>query len=228
MEKTNYKLLEWFTVVFVVMLLISNIIAGKIVSIGGMIIPAAVFLFPFTYIFGDIITEVYGYEADRKRIWMGFFSNLLMIVTFMFIVALPYPAFWKNQDAFATVLGQVPRIVAASLVSYWVGSFLNSYIMSKMKIWLRTFDKNDKLLFIRTIGSTLAGEGADTVMFIFLAFIGTMPVETVFTLMLTQFCFKVGIEIVMTPATYFIVAKVKKIENEDVIGAETYNPMKLV
>lgn len=227
MEKTNYKLLEWFTVVFVVMLLISNIIAGKIVSIGGMIIPAAVFLFPFTYIFGDIITEVYGYEADRKRIWMGFFSNLLMIVSFMVIVALPYPAFWKNQDAFATVLGQVPRIVAASLVSYWVGSFLNSYIMSKMKIWLRTFDKNDKLLFIRTIGSTLAGEGADTVMFIFLAFIGTMPVETVFTLMLTQFCFKVGIEIVMTPATYFIVAKVKKIENEDVIGAETYNPLKI-
>lgn len=225
MEKTKYKCLEWFTVVFVVMLLISNIIAGKIVSLNGMIIPAAVFLFPFTYIFGDIITEVYGYEEDRKRIWMGFFSNILMVLAFTFIVILPYPVFWTNQEAFATVLGQVPRMVVASLVSFWVGSFLNSYAMSRMKVLLRRFDKQDRLLFIRTIGSTVIGEGADTVIFILLAFIGAMPIQMVFRLMLTQFCFKLGVEVIMTPLTYLVIAKVKKIEGLDVIGAETYNPL---
>lgn len=227
MEKTSYKFLEWFTVLFVVMLLISNIIAGKIVEIGGLLIPAAVFLFPFTYIFGDIVTEVYGYEADRKRIWMGFFANVLMVAVFVFVIALPFPDFWQNQKAFESVLGQVPRIVIASLLSFWVGSFLNSYTMSIMKTAMRKIDKKDRYLFVRTIGSTLVGEGADTMMFIFLAFFGTMPTNVVFQLIMVQFLFKVGIEIVMTPATYFIVSLVKRKENTDVVGADSYNPLKI-
>lgn len=227
MEKTNFKLLEWFTVLFVVMLLISNIIAGKIVSLGGVIIPAAVFLFPFTYIFGDIITEVYGYETDRKRIWMGFFANALMVISFVFIIALPFPSFWTNQEAFRTVLGQVPRTVVASMLSFWIGSFLNSYAMSKLKVWQRTFDKTDRFLCVRTIGSTVIGEGIDTVLFISMAFLGVMPIGVVLQLMVTQFIFKLGIEIVFTPLTYIIIAKIKKVEGVDVLGATSYNPLTL-
>lgn len=227
-EKTkSFKLLDWFSIAFVVMLLVSNIIASKLVLIGGILIPAAVFLFPVTYIFGDILTEVYGYERNRKIIWQGFFSNIIMSAVFIFVVALPFPDFWKGQEAFMVVLGVVPRIVIASLIGFWVGSFVNSYVMAKMKIWMRKFDHSDKLLFMRTIGSTIVGEGVDTCIFITIAFIGTMPREVVIQLILTQYIFKVLIEMVMTPITYAIVRKTKQLENEDAIGADSYSPMKV-
>jgi len=228
MEKTkSFKLLDWLSVSFVVMLLISNIIASKLVLLWGVLIPAAVFLFPVTYIFGDILTEVYGYERNRKIIWQGFFANIIMSLVFLFVVALPYPDFWKGQEAFKTVLGVVPRIVLASLAGYWAGSFMNSFIMAKMKIWMRKFDPTDKLLFLRTISSTIIGEGVDTCIFITIAFLGTMPASVVFTLILVQYLFKVVIEAIMTPATYAIVKALKKYEDEDKIGANSYSPLKL-
>lgn len=227
-EKTkSFKLLDWFSIGFVVMLLLSNIIASKLVLMGGILIPAAVFMFPVTYIFGDILTEVYGYDRNRRIIWQAFVSNITMSLVFLFIVALPFPDFWKGQSAFMTVLGVVPRTVIASLVGFWAGSFVNSFIMSKMKVWMRTFDPTDKLLFLRTIGSTIAGEGIDTCIFISLAFIGTMPANVVIQLVMVQYLFKVCIEVVMTPATYWLVKKAKKIEESDVVGAETYNPLKI-
>ena len=157
------------------------------VEIGGLLIPAAVFLFPFTYIFGDIVTEVYGYEADRKRIWMGFFANVFMVAVFVFVIALPFPDFWQNQKAFESVLGQVPRIVIASLLSFWVGSFLNSYIMSIMKTAMRKIDKKGQIFICTHHRFNACRRGADTMMFIFLAFFGTMPTNVVFQLMMVQF-----------------------------------------
>jgi uncharacterized integral membrane protein (TIGR00697 family) len=225
-EKTkSFKLLDWFSVLFVVMLLISNIVASKLVLIAGILIPAAVFLFPLTYIFGDVLTEVYGYERNRKIIWQGFFANIIMSLSFVFIIALPYPEFWNGQGAFKIVLGVVPRIVIASLAGFWAGSFTNSYVMAKMKVWMRTFDKADRLLFLRTIGSTIVGEGVDTLIFISIAFIGTMPASVVVRLIVVQYICKVIIEILMTPITYWIVKKAKQVEGVDAIGAESYNPV---
>jgi len=227
-EKTkSFKLLDWYTVGFVAMLLVSNIIASKIVLLWGVLIPAAVFLFPVTYIFGDVLTEVYGYERTRKIIWMGMFANIFMVGIFMFTISLPFPAFWENQRAFETVLGVVPRIVAASLIGYLAGSFVNSFVMAKLKVAMRRRGTSDRWLFIRTITSTIAGELVDTLIFISIAFARAMPAKVVFQLIVIQYVFKVAIEIIMTPITYYVVKKTKQVESEDKIGADTYNPIKL-
>jgi uncharacterized integral membrane protein (TIGR00697 family) len=139
---------------FVTCLLISNIIAGKLISVFGMVLPAAVILFPVAYIFGDILTEVYGFKRSRLIIWTGFACNLLMAAVFMLVVILPHPDFWQSQNAYQVVLGMTPRIVAASLIGYFLGEFVNSAVLSKMKLLTK-----GKWLFTRTIGSTIVGEG---------------------------------------------------------------------
>lgn len=208
---------------FVSCLLISNMIAGKLISIFGMVLPAAVILFPVTYIFGDVLTEVYGFKRSRLIIWTGFACNLFMAALFMLVVAMPHPEFWQFQDAYAAVLGMTPRVVAASLVAYFLGEFSNSVILSKMKLFTR-----GKWLFSRTIGSTIVGEGIDTVVFITIAFAGTVPPSVLFSMMIAQYIFKVLYEIAATPLTYLAVGWVKKKETVDTYDwGVKYNPFSL-
>lgn len=149
-----------FTTFFVTCLLLANIIAGKLIQVFGIILPAAIIIFPITYILGDVFTEVYGFERTRLVIWMGFVANLLMMAVFTLTIILPYPDFWKDQTAYRLVLGITPRVVAASTIAYIAGEFSNSFILSRLKIFTR-----GKMLWVRTIGSTMVGEGIDTVLF---------------------------------------------------------------
>lgn len=208
---------------FVTCLLISNIIAGKLISVFGMVLPAAVVLFPVTYIFGDILTEVYGFKRSRLIIWTGFGCNLLMAAVFMLVVVLPHPEFWQFQDAYQAVLGMTPRVVAASLIGYFLGEFINSAVLSKMKLLTK-----GKWLFTRTIGSTIVGEGIDTVVFITIAFAGTVAVPVLLSMMAAQYVFKVIFEVAATPLTYQAVGWLKKKEAVDTYDWDVkYNPFSL-
>jgi uncharacterized integral membrane protein (TIGR00697 family) len=205
---------------FVVLLLLANIIAGKMANFFGITLPAAVILFPLTYIFGDVLTEVYGFKKARLIIWLGFAANLLMVAVFLVTLALPYPDFWRGQTAFATVLGLTPRIVAASLLAYLAGELVNSVVLSRLKV--RT---KGRALWLRTIGSTVVGEGIDTVLFIAIAFGGALPPGVLGTMMLAQYLWKVFYEAAVTPLTYYVVRWVKQQEQFDVYDTEVkYNP----
>jgi len=208
---------------FVTSLLLSNIIAGKLITIGGVILPGAVILFPLAYIIGDILTEVYGYNRTRMVIWTGFACNILMVGVFFLVMAIPSPGFFEAEGAFATVLGMTPRIVLASLVAYLVGEFSNAAILSRMKILTR-----GKWLWTRTIGSTLVGEGLDTIIFITICFIGTVPNAVLMQMMLYQYLFKVAFEFVATPLTYAVVGWLKRTEGVDTYDhGVSYNPFQL-
>lgn len=208
---------------FVACLLISNVIAGKLIQVFGVVLPAAVILFPITYIFGDVLTEVYGFKRARLAIWIGFAANLFMVVAFLITIALPYPPFWKGQDAYSMVLGFTPRLVAASLLAYFVGEFANSAFLSKLKLLTQ-----GRWLWTRTIGSTLIGEGVDTLIFITVAFGGLMPINALASMLIAQYIWKVSYEIIATPLTYMIVGWVKRKENLDVFdNGVRYNPFSL-
>lgn len=208
---------------FITSLLISNIIAGKIATFFGIALPAAVILFPVTYIFGDVLTEVYGFKRARLIIWTGFGANLLMAFVFLIVLALPYPDFWNGQEAFQTVLGMTPRLVAASLIAYLAGEFANSVVLSRLKVKTK-----GSYLWIRTIGSTLVGEGIDTILFISIAFTGIIPLEALGNMMIAQYIWKVTYEIIITPLTYLLVRFVKQKEQLDVFDTEEkYNPFTL-
>ena len=208
---------------FVTSLLLSNIIAGKLITIGGVILPGAVILFPLAYIIGDILTEVYGYKRARMVIWTGFVCNILMVGVFYLVMAIPSPGFFEAEAAFATVLGMTPRIVLASLVAYLVGEFSNAAILSRMKILTR-----GKWLWTRTIGSTLIGEGLDTVIFITICFIGTVPNAVLMQMVLYQYLFKVAFEFLATPLTYAVVGWLKRKEGVDSYDhGVSYNPFQL-
>jgi len=223
-ENRSYKLLDVITVAFVTMLLLSNIIASKIGNLFGIVGPAAMYLFPITYIFGDVIVEVYGYAKSRRIIWMGFGANIVMALVFWYAIALPYPAFYTGQSAFSATLGLVPRIVVVSIIGYWVGSFANAFVMARMKEWMIKWDPNHKYLALRTIGSTIVGEFADSLIFIIGAFLGVMPLNAVIIMVFVQWAVKCTVEIVMTPVTYLICNKLKKYEGIDIVGANSYSP----
>lgn len=210
-------------ILFAACLLVSNILASKIMMVGPWSAPAGVLVFPLAYIINDVIAEVWGYRKARLIIWAGFGVNLLAVLFFSLgIVATPAP-FFGSQEAFATVLGNTPRIVAASLLAYLVGSFLNAYIMSRFKVLTR-----GKGFSIRAIVSTLLGEGADSLIFITVAFAGVFPAGVLFTMVLTQAIIKTVYEIAVLPLTVWVVGKVKKLEGEDVFDdAVSYNPFKL-
>lgn len=198
-------------VVYITCLLLSNLIAGKMWAVTGSItLPAAVILFPITYIFGDIFTEVYGFKKARTVIWLGFGCSFFAVMIYLITIALPHPGFWVNQDAYAIVMGTTPRVAAASFIGYLFGELSNSMILSKMKVMTK-----GKNLWMRTIFSTLVGEGFDSVIFIVISFWGTMDNATVLQMILFQYLFKVGYEVIFTPVTYAVVRWLKKKENVD-------------
>jgi len=206
------------TAVFVTCLLTANIIGVKMVGLGSLVLPAAVIVFPLSYIFGDIITEVYGYRQARQVIWLGFACNLIFVIFAWVGQILPAASFWEGQTAYETILGYTPRLLGASFCGYLVGEFANSFVLAKMKVLTR-----GRWLWSRTIGSTIVGEGLDSAVFITLAFIGTPSFMPVF--ILYHWAAKTAIEIVATPLTYAVVNSLKKREAIDTYDDETnFNP----
>lgn len=219
----EFKYIIYIAVIFVSVLLISNVASSKIVSMGPFDFDGGTLLFPISYIFGDILTEVYGYKRVRKIIWLGFAMNVLMALVFMGVNALPEAAEGGNGEAFAAVLGWTPRIVLGSVIAYSFGEFSNSYILAKMKVWMK-----GRMLWARTIGSTLVGEGFDTIIFVLIAFYGVLPNSLLGAIIISNYVFKVGVEVIFTPLTYAIVGFLKRGEGVDVYDRDTdFNPFKL-
>ena len=200
--------------VFVTCLIVSNLIAGKVWGISEHIaVPTSVILFPVTYILADVFTEVYGFGYARNVIWIGFVCNLVAVVAYVITVDIPYPKYWLGQDAYAVVLGITPRVLVASFIGYLVGEFSNSVILSKLKIATK-----GKKLWLRTIGSTVVGEALDSALFVSIAFAGTIATKNLLLMILFQYLFKLAIETAFTPATYYVVGLVKRVE-----GIDTYD-----
>ena len=180
----------------------------------------AVLLFPITYIFGDVFTEVYGFAASRRAIWLGFFGTALLYVMGVIVIALPPAPGWPNQKAFSIVFGFIPRILAASLIAFWAGEFANSYTMARLKLLT-----DGRKLWTRTIGSTVVGQAVDTTLVVTLTFAGTVPARTLVNVILTGYCLKVGYEVIATPITYLIINWLKRTEHADAFDRhENFNP----
>src|SRR5438132_6830848 len=224
---SSFRYYDLLVHIFVVILLISNLVGQKICVIPfihffGHIprVSGAQLLFPITYIFGDIFTEVYGYGASRRAIWIGFFANILLTLVGVFVVWFPAAPEWQNQKAFEAVFYVVPRFVIASLVAFWLGEFTNSYTLAKMKLWT-----NGKWLWTRTIGSTITGQLVDTITVILIAFGGRTSWITMLNLIISGYVAKVLYEVLATPVTYLIVNKLKRAEGVDVYDRGTnFNP----
>lgn len=218
MQVRAFKHLDSITAFFVAVLLISNIASTKVLQLGSFPLDGGTLLFPLSYIFGDILTEVYGYQRSRKVIWLGFLSALTMSLLFIIVGWLPPASDWPYQTAYEQILGFTPRLVIASLIAYTIGEFSNAYILARLKV--RT---NGRYLWLRTISSTLVGQGIDTVIFTVLAFAGVFPV---LPLILSNYVFKCGIEVILTPLTYWITGWLKQEEEEDYYDLETnFNPL---
>jgi uncharacterized integral membrane protein (TIGR00697 family) len=219
----SYRYLDLITAAFVVVLIVSNIASTKVVLFGPFTFDGGTILFPLAYIFGDVLTEVYGYKRSRRVIWTGFGLLLLATLTFGLVNALPTASDEGSQkaaQAFASVLGLVPRIVMASLIAYWVGEFTNSYVLAKLKIFTQ-----GRWLWTRTIGSTLVGEGLDTAIFLFIAFYGVWDNSLLGAVFVSNYIFKVGVEVLFTPITYAVVGFLKRVEHEDYYDRDTnFNP----
>jgi len=222
--RRGYRYFTLVTAIFVTCLITANIIAVKPVMIGPLLFPAAVVIFPISYIFGDILTEVYGYARSRQVIWIGFGCNLLAVVAISAGGWLPAAPFWAdNQTAYAGILGGTPRVLAASFVAYLVGEFLNSFVLAKMKVATQ-----GRWLWMRTISSTLVGQLADSAVFITAAFVGIWPGDQMLAAVLTQWLLKSGYETLVTPLTYAAVTFLKRAEQEDYYDYQTdFSPLKV-
>jgi hypothetical protein len=220
----SYRYYDLVMAAFVTVLLCANLIgASKVAQLGGFAFGAGVLFFPLSYIFGDVLTEVYGYARARKVVWAGFaamgFASLMSAV----VLAFPPAPGWPHQAAFQTVFGNTPRIVLASLVAYFCGEFTNSYVLARLKV--RT---EGRFLWLRTIGSTIAGEGVDSLIFYPLAFLGVWSNDLVVRVMLTNYAVKVGWEAAITPVTYRVVGFLKRAEDEDYYDRDTdFTPFSL-
>ncbi|HOQ23265.1 MAG TPA: queuosine precursor transporter [Bacillota bacterium] len=217
------KYLDVIAGMFVAVLLISNVASTKIVALGPFVFDGGTLLFPLSYIFGDVLTEVYGYRNSRRVIWTGLAANLLMVFVFWVIAKIPAAPDWHLQQAFASILLATPRIVGASVIAYFAGEFANSYLLSRMKI-----ASQGRQLWKRTIGSTLVGQLVDTLLFAVIAFAGTMPGGVLLALIISNYLMKVGIEVLNTPLTYQVVNFLKRQEGIDVFDhGVNYNPFLL-
>ncbi len=216
----TYRHFDLLLAIFLVVLLISNLVGQKLCAIGPFVISGAQLLFPITYIFGDVFTEVYGYGASRRAIWLGFLANGLLAVMGLITVWLPPAPGWTHQDAFATVFYQIPRLIVASLVAFWCGEFTNSYTLAKMKLWT-----GGKALWTRTVGSTVTGQFVDTVILVIIGFAGTAPPLTLVKLAGSAYIGKVLYEVVATPLTYLVVGFLKRAEGLDAFDYHSdFNP----
>ncbi|MCL4505239.1 MAG: queuosine precursor transporter [Chloroflexi bacterium] len=221
--KSTFNYLTLITAVFVTCLVIANITAVKLVNIFGLIVPAAVVIFPISYIFGDVLTEVYGYKQARRVIWLGFACNLLAVIAIWIGQALPGASFWDAQDAYVRILGFAPRLLLASFIAYLLGEFANSFVLAKLKI-----ATNGRWLWTRTISSTLVGQGLDSAVFITIAFAGTIPPDALLTAVITQWLFKSAYEVIATPLTYLLTNFLKRREDIDVYDVGTnFNPLRV-
>ncbi len=217
MERRNYKYFDLVMAAFVTVLLCSNLIGvPKVAALFGYTFGAGILFFPISYVFGDILTEVYGYARSRKVIWTGFAALLFASFMTWIILALPPAPGWNDQPIFEKAFGQTPRIALASFTAYWCGEFTNSYIMAKMKVQMA-----GQRLWMRTIGSTIAGEGVDTLIFYPLAFWGVWTPDLMVKVMIANYLIKTGWEAVLTPVTYKIVHFLKRAEQEDYYDRDT-------
>ncbi len=208
---------------FVTCLIAANITAVKLISVSGFVLPAAIVIFPVSYILGDILTEVYGYRQARRVIWLGFLCNLVVVMVIWLGQVLPSAGFWDGQAAYERILGFVPRILAASFLAYLIGEFANAFVLAKMKIATR-----GRWLWSRTIGSTVVGQGLDSLVFITLAFLGTLPTSALLGLIVTHWVVKSAYEALATPITYLVVNHLKAAEGCDAYDHDTrFNPLAL-
>jgi hypothetical protein len=220
----HFRYLDIILAAFVTVLLVSNIAsAAKIVTLGSFVYDAGTLLFPLSYIFGDVLTEVYGYRSARRVIWIGFAMIALMSGVIVLVGWLPGEAQWQRtvgQQAYDAIFGLTPRIVLGSLLGYWAGSFTNAILMAKLKSLTA-----GRWLFLRTIGSTVLGEAVDTLVFCAIAFLGALPNELVWAIAISNYVFKVGVEALFTPITYAIVGALKRLEGVD--GDREYDTVNL-
>lgn len=209
------------TAFFVTFLITANIIIVKQISIGNLVLPAAIIIFPLSYIFGDILTEVYGYQQARRVIWLGFLCNLITVLAIWVGKLLPPAPVFEAQAAYERILGSAPRFLLASFIAYLAGEFVNSFVLAKMKI--RT---KGRWLWMRTIGSTLAGQGVDTLIVLTIAFWGKLPVPVLGSMILSHWLIKTAYETVATPFTYAAVGYLKRKEGIDTYDYDTnFNPL---
>jgi uncharacterized integral membrane protein (TIGR00697 family) len=225
---SRFRYLDALTTAFVVILLVSNLLAQKVIRIGPFWhIPAfstsgAMVLFPITYIFGDIFTEIYGYAASRRAIWLGFFGTALLYAVSALVIALPSDPEFHNQAAFVTVFGFLPRILIASLIAFWAGEFANSFTMAKLKLLTK-----GRMLWTRTVGSTVVGQAVDTTLVIVITFAGVFSAHKLVEIILVGYLLKVGYEVLATPLTYLVIGWLKRAEGIDTFDSHTnFNPFR--
>jgi uncharacterized integral membrane protein (TIGR00697 family) len=207
---------------FVTCLITANILIVKQISIGGIVLPAGIIIFPLNYIIGDILTEVYGYQQARRVIWLGFLCNSVAVLAFWIGKLLPPAPVFEAQSAYERILGGTPRFLLASFVAYLAGEFANSFVLAKMKIMTK-----GRWLWTRTIGSTLVGQGVDTLVVLIIAFVGVLPLSVLGIMILGHWLVKSAYEVIATPLTYVVVGYLKRKEGVDVYDYETdFNPLR--
>jgi hypothetical protein len=222
-ESTGSFWLLAVTGVLLTSLITANIMAVKLVSVLGLVLPAAIVVFPLSYIAGDVLTEVYGYRVARRVIWLGFLCNLIAVAAIWLGQTLAAPPFWDGQAAYERIFGHTPRILGASFLAYLVGEFANAAVLARMKV-----ATGGRWLWSRTIGSTLVGQGLDSLVFISLAFVGTLPTGALLGMIVTQWLAKSLYEAAATPLTYLVVNFLKRREGIDVYDRGTrFNPLSL-
>jgi len=221
-EGKRLRYYDYCMAAFAVILICANLIgAGKVATfdlplVGVLTFGAGILFFPLSYVLGDVLTEVYGYARARRVVWVGFAAATFAAGMAAFIVWIPPAPGWEGQEALAAVLGQAPRIFAASILAFWAGEFANAFVLARMKVWTR-----GRFLWTRTIGSTVVGQGVDTLIFYPLAFWGVWEPGLIATVMLTNYLLKVGWEAALTPVTYKVVGAMKRAEGLDVYDLET-------
>jgi len=209
--------------IFVTCLITANIIIVKQISLGDIVLPAGIVIFPLSYVFGDILTEVYGYRRARQVIWLGFLCNLITVIAIWLAQILPSAPVFDAQSAYERILGSTPRFLLASFLAYLAGEFTNSFVMAKMKILTR-----GKWLWTRTVGSTVAGQGIDTLVVLGIAFWGVLPLPVLAVMGLSHWIAKITYEALITPLTYFIVNRLKRVEGTDHYDYDTdFNPLRV-
>lgn len=212
-----------FAALFVTCLLAANTMATKLIMVGGVVLTAGIVIFPVSYVVGDVLTEVWGYGATRRVIWLGFGCNALMVAALWLGGQLPAAPFWKGQDAYETIFGHTPRVLLASFVAYLIGEFANAFVLAKLKL-----ATHGRWLWLRTIGSTVVGQGLDSAVFVTLAFFGVVPAGALVPIVVAQWLFKVLYEAAATPLTYAAVAWLKASEGVDAYDRDTdFNPVRL-